>query len=318
MNPKEKYASWIVFFLFFATGSYLLYLYIFNVSNDFSEYYALSNRLKDEPLSYSFERELKEPIYLILFWILSNTFTATASVFIAGFIPFFVKSILIKNFTYYPFLALIFYFLVFLPIHDTNQIRAAAAAMVFLYAILVPKDLSKFKIIFLSFIAILFHYSGIFLLILLFKRRIFLLITAILIASIFFVPIFNYLSSISDLFFLFDRYSSETSSVGLTSPYFLLHLIIVICCCIEWNNFSDIEKRGALFLIIGLACFIFFQNFNVVAVRFRELGFLGILPVLFSHKVKLTIFRLIIILCSLLTALLMTLEVWSELLGKVL
>lgn len=318
MNSIDKYASWLVFLLFFATGSYLFYLYIFNVSNDFSEYYALSNRIKNEPLSYSFERELKEPIYLILFWILSNTFTATASVFIAGFIPFFVKSILIKNYTHYPFFALIFYFLVFLPIHDTNQIRAAAAAMVFLYAILVPQDLSKFKIILLSLIAIFFHSSGIFLLILLFKKRVFLFVATLYIASVLFVPLFGYLSSISDLFFLFDRYSSETSPVGLTSPYFLLHLIIVICCLMEWNNFSSIEKRGALFLITGLACYIFFQNFNVVAVRFRELGSLGIIPVLFSHKLKLTIFRLIIILCSLATALLMTFEVWSELLGKVL
>ena len=52
--------------------------------------------------------------------------------------------------------------------------------------------------------------------------------------------------------------------------------------------------------------------------RFRELGFLGIMPILFSTKVKLTLPRLAIILCSIATALLITNEVWSELIGKVL
>ena len=318
MNNVNKYASWLVFSLFFALGSYLFYLYIFYISNDFSEYSALSQRLNGEPLSYSFERELKEPIYLILFWILSNNFSSTTAVFIAGFIPFLIKSLLIKNYAYYPFFALIFYYLVFLPIHDANQIRAAAAAIVFLYALWSQEELSRLKIIFLSFIAILFHYSGIFLLILLFRRRIFSLITIIFISSIFFVPLFNYLSSISEAFNLFDRYSSETAPVGLTSPYFLLHLFIALSCFFEWKNFSEVEKRGALFIIIGVACFVLFQNFNVVAVRFRELGFLGIIPLLFSKKINLTINRLLIILCSIATALLMTLEVWRELIGKVL
>ena len=317
MNNLNKLATWSIFFLFFGIGTYLFYLYIFNVSNDFGEYFALSNRLRGEPLSYSFEREIKEPIYLILFWFLSNIFSATASVFIAGFIPFFLKSVLIKKYAYYPFFALFFYFLVFLPIHDTNQIRAAAAAVVFFYAFWGIKDLTKFKIIFLSFIAILFHYSGIFLLILLFEKRKYLLITIVVFSSIIFVPLFNYLSSISEAFFIFDRYSSQTSPAGLTSPYFLLHLLITIFTFLEWKNFSDVEKRGALFLIIGLACFILFQDFNVIAVRFRELGFLGIMPILFSQKVKLTIPRLAIILCSIATAILTTNEVWSELIGKV-
>lgn len=318
MDNISKLASWLTFFLLFGIGTYLFYLYIFNVSNDFGEYFALSNRLRGEPLSYSFERELKEPIYLILFWLISNIFSATTSVFIAGFIPFFLKSLVIKKYAYYPFIALIFYFLVFLPIHDTNQIRAAAAAVIFLYTFWGIKDLTKLKIILLTFLAFLFHYSGIFLLILLFRKRKFLLITIVLISSIIFAPLSNYLSSVSEAFFIFDRYSSETAAVGLTSPYFILHFIITVFAVLEWKNFSDVEKRGALFLIIGIACYVFFQDFNVIAVRFRELGFLGVMPILFSTKVKLTIPRLAIILCSIATALLTTNEVWSELIGKVL
>tara|TARA_X000001036_G_scaffold168941_1_gene159889 strand:+ start:21490 stop:22446 length:957 start_codon:yes stop_codon:yes gene_type:complete len=318
MDKISKLASWLVFFLVFGIGTYLFYLYIFNVSNDFGEYLALSNRLRGEPLSSSFVRELKEPVYLILFWFLSNTFSATTSVFIAGFIPFFLKSLIIKKYAYYPFIALFFYFLVFLPVHDTNQIRAAAAAAVFLYTLCGVKDLTKLKIIFLTFLAFLFHYSGIFLLILLFEKRKYLLIIIALISSIIFVPLFNYLSSISEAFFIFDRYSSETSPLGLTSPYFLLHFVITIFSVLEWKNFSDVEKRGALFLIIGIACYVFFQDFNVIAVRFREIGFLGVMPILFSQKAKLTISRLAIILCSIATAALTTIEVWSELIGKVL
>ena len=56
MDNISKLASWLTFFILFGIGTYLFYLYIFNVSNDFGEYFALSNRLRGEPLSYSFER----------------------------------------------------------------------------------------------------------------------------------------------------------------------------------------------------------------------------------------------------------------------
>ena len=56
--------------------SYYFVLLATNTSNDFGEYTALADRLRGEPLSNPFERELTEPFYLIVFWQLSNLFKA--------------------------------------------------------------------------------------------------------------------------------------------------------------------------------------------------------------------------------------------------
>ena len=316
MNHNQRQTiSWIIFFISMAFISYYFVLIAINVSNDFSEYTALADRLRGEPLSYSFERELTEPFYLIVFWVLSNAFTSKTVVLMAGLIPLFLKSIIIKRYSYYPFIGLIFYFGTFLALHDANQIRLAGACIFILYALMVSKDISKTKLILLSIAAIAFHYTGILLLILLFKNRKYLALILMTIASFLFVPIFEYIETINESFKIFNRYTAETESIGLTSPYFLLHSIAAISSLLIWKSLNHVQQKGALFLLMGALAFILFQSLDILAIRIRELGYLGIIPLLFSSKVRLTIPWIAIISSTSLIFLLFIYEVWTELLS---
>ncbi len=307
--------SWIVFFILMAFISYYFVLITTNVANDFSEYTALADRLRGEPLRYSFERELTEPFYLIMFYVLSNAFTSKVVVIIAGIIPLIFKSIIIKRYSYYPFIGLIFYFAAFLPLHDANQIRLAGACIFILYALMLREDLSKTKIILLSIAATAFHYTGILLLILLFQNRKYLALTLMTIASFLFVPVFEYIETINEAFKIFNRYTTETPSLGFTSPYFLLHFVAAVSSLLIWKSLNNVQQKGALFLVMGALAFILFQSLDLLAVRIRELGYLGIIPLLFSSKIRLTIPWVVIISSTFLIFLLCIYEVWTELLG---
>ena len=77
MNENQRQTlSWALFFTLMAFVSYYFVLKAVNVSNDFSEYTALSDRLRGEPLNKSFQRELTEPFYLLMFWFMSNSFSS--------------------------------------------------------------------------------------------------------------------------------------------------------------------------------------------------------------------------------------------------
>jgi len=314
-NNQNQFYSWIVFFSLMAFASYYFVLIATNISNDYPEYIALADRLRGEPLSYSFERELTEPFYLIIFWILSNAFASKTVVLIAGLIPLIFKSIIIKRFSYYPFIALVFYFGTFLALHDANQIRLAGACIFILYALMTKEEISKTKLIALSIAATAFHYTGILLLILLFKNRKYLALILMIIASFLFVPIFEYIETINESFKIFNRYTAETETLGLTSPYFLLHSVAAISSLLIWKTLNSTQKKGSLFLAMGALAFILFQSLDILAIRIRELGYLGIIPLLFSSKIRLTIPWIVIITSTFLIFLLFIYEVWTELLG---
>ena len=316
MNENQRQTlSWALFFTIMAFVSYYFVLVTLNVSNDFSEYTALSDRLRGEPLNKSFQRELTEPFYLLMFWFMSNSFSSKTVVILVGFIPLLFKSIIIKKYSYYPFIGLIFYFGTFLSLHDANQIRLAAACIFMLYALMLNENISKTKLFFLSLAATAFHYTGILLLILLFKNRKYLALTLMTIASFLFVPIFEYIETISESFKIFNRYTNETEIVGLTSPYFLLHAVAAISSFVIWKSLNHAQQKGSLFLAMGALAFILFQSLDILAIRIRELGYLGIIPLLFSSKVKLTIPWIAIISSTFLVFILFVYEVWTELLS---
>ena len=315
ISRQHQVFSWVIFLPLMAFISYYFFLIALNISNDFPEYTALADRLRGEPLSSSLSRELTEPFYLITFWALSNIFTAETVVLMAGFIPLLFKSLIIKEYAYYPFIALFFYFGTFLSLHDANQIRLAAACVPILYALMALKSLTNTRIIFLSLAATAFHYTGILLLILLFKNRKYLALSLMTLGSFLFIPVFEYIETINESFKIFNRYTSESDGLGLTSPYFLLHLIAAISSLFLWESLNDFQKRGSLFLTMGALAFILFQTLDVLAVRIRELGYLGIIPLIFSSKIKLTIPWIAIITSAILVFLLFIYETWSELLS---
>ncbi len=66
---------------------------------------------------------------------------------------------------------------------------------------------------------------------------------------------------------------------------------------------------------MGALAYILFQSLDLLAVRIRELGYLGIIPLLFSSKIRLTIPWIVIISSASLIFLLFIYEVWTELLS---
>lgn len=177
-------------------------------------------------------------------------------------------------------------------------------------------DISKTKLIIISIAAMAFHYTAILLLILLFKNRKFLALALMTIASFLFIPIFEYIEAINESFRLFNRYTTESANLGYTSPYFLLHFIAAVSSLLIWKSLNHVQQKGALFLAMGALAFILFQSLELLAVRIRELGYLGIIPLLFSSKIRLTIPWIAIISSTFLIFLLSFYEVWTKLLSN--
>tara|TARA_B100000795_G_scaffold264675_2_gene245448 strand:- start:10784 stop:11749 length:966 start_codon:yes stop_codon:yes gene_type:complete len=310
-NAERDILSWIFFIPFTAIAFYIFYLFAVNTSNDSVSYIELAKRLSGSSFSESLTKELKEPVYLYLYWLLSNTFTAFQAFFIAGFLAFLTKLIIFKRYQYYPYLCMIFYTLFFLNVHDANAIRLAAATSVILYMMIGIKNLSTTKVIIFSLIAIMFHRTALVGLILVFIDRKYLAILLIYISSFLFVDALTSYQQLASL----NRYAAITQSVGFTSPYFILHLGIAILCLLNWSQFSEFQRRGALFIVMGICFFIFFQTNGDVPVRIREFGFIGIIPLLFSSKIKLNVNMLLIIFLTLLMTSLNIYEQWTELIS---
>lgn len=296
----------IVFFAF----SMFYFFSDFRVSNDLESYLLLSQRIKGEDFSVAFSRELIEPTYLFMYWFLSNNLASIYVFTIAGLVPLTFKIFLLRKYLHYGVLAVIFYSLSYLHMHDTNAIRIGAASCIILYVIMQKNEIPNASIIFYSLIAASLHYSAIILLAMIFIKRIYIVLLGIFFISL----IFEYFLTVFPIFENFQRYgnASETS-ISLTSPLFVFHSIIAFCLVFKWTELTHAQKKGAMFIFVGFLFYVFFLNYPVVSVRMRELGFLGIFPVLFSEKFRFNVPNYFIYSASLFYVFFLFTEVFFEL-----
>jgi hypothetical protein len=75
-NSERSLLTWLFFIPFAVIAFYIFYLFAVNTSNDSVSYIELAKRLSGSSFSESLTQELKEPVYLFLYWLLSNTFPA--------------------------------------------------------------------------------------------------------------------------------------------------------------------------------------------------------------------------------------------------
>ena len=251
-----------------------------SISNDANNYFGLFERLSYSSYGESLSVEITEPAYLYLAWVLSQLFPPVAIFFVAGFIPLLYKIFLLRKLDF-GFLAVVFYFFLFLPIQEANQIRGALACCFILYSLLViPKKPRTY--IYLALIASSFHFSGIIILTFYALGKFRSNLPSILVV-IFSSLLWNWLiENISFLFFLSHQMSSEELGVTFTSPIFLLHLCVAIVCCFLYKEFNYIQKKGAHLIILGIFVYIFFADTPILAHRIRELSLLGFFPILFT------------------------------------
>ena len=298
--------------VFFAFAMY----YFFSdprVSNDLESYLLLSQRIQDEDFFTAYNRELIEPIYLIIYWFLSNNLNPIQVFTIAGLLPLTIKIFPLRKYLHYGVLAVIFYSLTYLHLFDTNAIRIGAAACIILYVIMKKNEITNTSIIVYSLIAVLLHYSAIILFSLIFIKRMYIVIIGIFAVSL----IFEYFLTAFQIFENFQRYGNASNEpISLTSPLFVFHSIIAICLALKWSDLTYVQKKGAILISVGFLLYVFFLNYPVVSVRMRELGFLGIFPVLFSEKFRFNVFNYFIYSASLLYVFFLFIEVFFELISN--
>ena len=104
MNQNQRQTlSWALFFTLMAFVSYYFVLVTLNVSNDFSEYTAFSDRLRGN--FYQVFQRAYRTILSIDVLVYEQFILFKTVVILVGFIPLLFKSI-IKKYSYYPFIIL--------------------------------------------------------------------------------------------------------------------------------------------------------------------------------------------------------------------
>jgi energy-converting hydrogenase Eha subunit C len=230
---------------------------------------------------------------LFVLWWFSGHFSGISAIFLTGLIGLIAKYWIFLTYTHRGFLAYILYVLTFAHMLDANQLRASLSLCFLLYALL-SEPKSKYTYLWLASLAVIFHYSGIVILILYFSRYPVILILLISILPLGFV----WLVLSSDYLAFATVWLYEgTGFVSFTNSFWLAQLFISIICLLNWSKLSEGQKRGATFNLAGVVFYAAFYSFPIVAHRLRELTQLGIFAILFLGHKQLTIWKFGVALC---------------------
>ena len=260
----------------------LLILYVFcgEYSNDAPEY-AVNWSIVHGLNFLSYIKTIRFEIgFASVYWAMAQVMTAGACFYAIALTTSTIKYTIFTQYLYYKFWAWITYILVFLHLHDANQIRTAMSACFIIYALITP---TKFKnIIILTALAMMFHYSGAIILFL-----IPLQIAPVLgLLSIVMLGVgWNFLLNNASFFSSARLYASHGNGcVSLFNSMFLAQVGIGICSVLIWNKLNDIQKKGAYISLVGIAFYLSFRNNALLAHRMRELSMLGLIPLIFHQK----------------------------------
>ena len=311
----ENFVLNSLFFIFASVvGIYLLYVFgSEGISNDFAGYIGLFERLSYSSFNESFVREITEPGYLLIVWILSKSLSPETIFFLAGLFPLLYKINLLRRIDY-GVGAVLFYFLLFLPIQESNQIRGALAGCFILLSLFLDNHHPS-RYLILGAAADLFHYSGI----IIFAFFLFSKTNSNLLALIglFVVSLAwnTLLTSVSAFNFLLHQASGTELGVTFTNPIFWLQISIIISCLFIYRDLTYYQKKGFHLILLGAATYIFFADTPVIAHRIRELSLLGLFPLIFTRYTSITLSSLYNYLASLLIAVYTFSFTFGEVLG---
>ena len=299
MNPldvkfsKDKLRSASTRIILLPITFLFLYFIIITVANDVSNYVLIWEYSQEvEFIDIFSELRLEIGSFFIL-WFLANLVSPYTMIYLTGLLALSIKYYLFNKYLNYALIAYVLYVLAFVHLLDANQLRAALASCVIIYALFVsPK--SKYTYLFLTSIAVLFHYSGVVILALYFVRYPILILILTYVAGFVFDSIIS-----SSPYFSFATIwlSSVGGSVNLTNSFWIMQVLISILCAFNWNTLSEGQKRGALFNMVGVVAYVAFINNPIVAHRIRELSQLGIFAILFLGSPRLTAVKLGTFIC---------------------
>jgi len=281
--------------LLLSTSAFILYLLIITTSNDVVQYVAILKEQKHQDFLVFYAWGRSEIGSAFLLWLFAQFFSVNLGFYLLALFSLSIKNYIFVRYLHYASLAFIGYVLVFVHILDANQIRESLAVCVVFYALFIePKN--RYTYLLLAGAGALFHYSGLIILTLYFVRTPIVGLTTILI----FMGFADFLVSNFDFLAFGSIWLSKIpNQVNFTNSFFIMQSIISIVAISVWKILTPVQKRGAYFNTLGVVVYILFYKYPIVAHRVRELTQLGIFPLLFFDKQRLSYPRLIWIGCFL-------------------
>ena len=270
------------------------FLYQYGIySHDYGEYEKIWHYTNGVSFSDAYLNARYEIGSYFLFWNLSQVTSAAQTFYIFGLISLSSKFYLIKRNYNYPLVSFSLYMIIFVPILDANQIRAALAMTILMYSLCIKSN-NIFTYLVLAGIAVLFHFSGIIILILYLVRFPLLGLIGLIVFS-FSVQIL--ISSFSYLAFAEYWLASPSGKANLTSSIFILQAGIFFVSIYFWKKLSYLQQKGAYLNAFGVLIYVLFIDYDIVAHRIRELSQIGIMSILFFGEKKWTYIKLFSALC---------------------
>ncbi len=270
-------------------GIVFMYFLISFTSNDVVQYTAILVEIKDQEFSEIYNAGRGEAGSWFLLWIFAQVLSVENTFYSLAVIALLLKYYIFSKYLHYPILAFIGYTLVFAHIIDANQIREAfAVCLIFLALVIEPKR--KYTYLLLTSAGILFHYSAILILTLYFVRKFSTSLILIIFISFYFTTIVTLDPSLS---FTSIWISKIPDQVNFTSSLFIMQTMISISALLIWGKLSNIQKRATYFNTIGIVVYLIFYEYPIIAHRVREVTQIGIIPLLFFDKFKVSYASLI-------------------------
>lgn len=285
-NFNSKFLDLIILLI----SGFILYFLIKYASRDVSSYFEIfhliaihNNNFMD--FYYNSPDQRFEIGSLFIMWSLLQVFSYTNTFFLFGYISLVLKYFLFKKYLPYPRLTFVLYVCIFSYIYEANQIRQSLALVFLFYIVLVPNKFFIKTFVYII-IAFLFHYIAFY----------FLAIYSYLLSKDYFKGSRDYLFSviICGIILIIIKLIIESKGYGILILYhtprpanifsipFILQSIIVISIFLSPNKINFVQKKSLFFIIISLIIFIIFNENSLIANRFRELGFVLTVPLLFS------------------------------------
>ena len=271
----------------------ILYVLMITVSNDVSEYEIIWGLLQNISLSEASSSLRYEQGSLFVLWGFAGLVSSSTSFYLVGTLALSIKYYLFNRYLNNPLIAYFLYLITFVHILDANQIRVALSVCILFYALFVSPA-SKYTYLWLTLVAVLFHYSGVIILFLYFVRWPIVPLVAVIFGSLVFDKV---IMSTDYLNFARIWLASGDGKVNLTNSFFIMQVFIFIVCAVNWKSLSEGQRRGALLNMVGVVIYISFLDNPIVAHRLRELSQLGIFPILFLGARYLTFPKLVTSIC---------------------
>lgn len=202
----------------------------------------------------------------------------------------------IKN-LYSPLIGWLFYTVVFLPVFESNQLRTGIATLFLLYVMLAREKI-KGVLLFPTFLAMLFHYLGAIILFFNLQKKLIFFILGFILLAVLSINLDNILMLLHTEVLPLKVFMSSSNDYVRANIFSSVH-IAQLCICIlglmNWSKLSLNQKRGLFLIFLGSFFYILFSYNPGISHRIREISLLGIIPLLFSDKIKLTNSFLILI-----------------------